>query len=439
MEQLDVLAVDRELRRCSERWIGFRRALKRGETPLGDPFRASRSVCGRATFQQLGELASDPVAPALRRWVYRFTEQRLNQSWLVTIAEQRRQELHSLSEPEQGRFSFREMQLGALRHSALRSEWSAQALKHAATIHQSVAELWARRQEIAVRLSLSSPDAMWAPVGGLYELADEWLRVTEDLWQTKPELPLRSWLEQALATEAEVEWPSRLTPRSMLNLFAESRLLESLELDPGPLPETLAPASTVRALARLGAAFRDAGAPRDQPFSIAHDAFGLERRCYGVLFALLPMNREFLRRRLAASKPASASARRALGVSLLIETRVAALRVLLRRAALRGEKAFKETFEADGYRACRTPLPAHAAGAFIQLHQDDLQRFVGLFLGALRQRELVEAHDEDWFRNPRAIDQLRSEAALPPEFHASEQRLELGRSALFEWLREAVD
>src|SRR5690606_30878220 len=146
-----------------------------------------------------------------------------------------------------------------------------------------------------------------------------------------------------------------------------------------------------------------------------------------------------LRRRLAASKPASASARRALGVSLLIETRVAALRVLLRRAALRGEKAFKETFEADGYRACRTPLPAHAAGAFIQLHQDDLQRFVGLFLGALRQRELVEAHDEDWFRNPRAIDQLRSEAALPPEFHASEQRLELGRSALFEWLREAVD
>jgi len=54
------------------------------------------------------------------------------------------------------------------------------------------------------------------------------------------------------------------------------------------------------------------------------------------------------------------------------------------------------------------------AGVWLRLRNDDAQRFLAVALAARRFTSLVEDHDEDWFRNPRAIERLRSEAQLPP-------------------------
>jgi hypothetical protein len=45
-------------------------------------------------------------------------------------------------------------------------------------------------------------------------------------------------------------------------------------------------------------------------------------------------------------------------------------------------------------------------------------------LAAESDRRLSDAHDEDWFRNPRAIEQLRAEAMQPPATNVDADTLE---------------
>lgn len=426
MDDLDTLAVDRELRKCCERWVGFRRALQAGQIPVSDPFAPARRILGRQTFYELGELKSDPIAPALRRWVYRLTEQRVNMDIMCELSQRLRREEHPIAEPEDGRFTLATMLTQGLGVGPKPALWLGQALKHTERVQEVVLQLWERRQELAVRLALPSPDALSAPCEKLDEHAERWLVESEAPWQTPALLSAPQLIQQALGDPAKLEWPARLAPRVLLEFFSDSRLLEGLELNPGRLPRAVAPTSYMRALSRLGAAFVDANAPKDQPFSIAHDAYGLERRRHGALFGLLLMNPEFLRRRLGAGRESATEARRSLGTSLLIASRIAALRVILRRAALRGQKALLESFEEQSVRACRVELPRRTAGVFVRLHEDDQARFAGLLLGAATNQRLIESHDEDWFRNPRAIDQLRSEAALPPRFDADPEELTRG-------------
>jgi hypothetical protein len=395
-------------------------------------------VLGRRAFYELGELKSDPIAPAVKRWVYRLTAERVTSDLLVELSQRLRREEHPLSEPDDGRYTLATMLRRGIGAGPKPALWLGQALKHTERVHELVLQLWERRQELAARLSLPSPDAISAPCAEFYEHAERWISDTEAPWQTPALITPAALVQQALGDAGALEWPARLAPRTLLDFFADSRLLEGLDLDPGRLPEGLGPTSYMRALARLGAAFLDASAPRDQPFAIAHDAYGLDRRRHGALFALVLMNPEFLRRRLGAGKDAIKSAQRSFGTSLLIASRIAALRVLLRRAALTGGKAFLETFEEQSVRVCRVDLPRRTAGVFIRLHDDDPQRFAGLCLGARMLSRLTEEHDEDWFRNPRAIDQLRSEAALPPAFHTDPEALTQGASLLSGILNRSV-
>lgn len=438
MEAVDPLAVDREVRKCAERWRTFRRTLQAGETPILDPFAASRWALGRTTLNQLAELKSDPIAPSLLRWVYRLTEQRVNRDLLVEISGRLRRDEHAVEGPEAGRYTVSSMLHRGLVEGPQQRAWLKQTLAHAGATHEAVVHLWERRQELSGRLGFTSPDEVSAPSENLSERAERWITDTEELWQARPSLELSDLLGQAMGSASSLDWPARLSPRSLLGLFADTRLFEGLQLDPGRLPEGLSPTSYMRALARLGAAFVDATAPRDQPFCIAHDAFGLERRRHGALLALLFMNGEFLRRRLGGSKNGVLAARRSLATSLLVATRLAAFRVLLRQAALRGGKRLEETFDSELPRVCRVELPRPAAGVFIRLHEDDPQRFAGTLLGAHSTLLLTDNHDEDWFRNPRAIDQLRSEAQRPPEHHAGEVELDSGARVLQDVIREAL-
>ena len=74
-----------------------------------------------------------------------------------------------------------------------------------------------------------------------------------------------------------------------------------------------------------------------------------------------------------------------------------------------------------------------------RIHVDDGSRFAGVLLAAGQHAQWRDEHDEDWFRNPRAADQLRSEAELSPEITCSTADLEAGTRALRDALLEALD
>jgi hypothetical protein len=72
------------------------------------------------------------------------------------------------------------------------------------------------------------------------------------------------------------------------------------------------------------------------------------------------------------------------------------------------------------------------------LGEEDTQRFAGLLLAFERHQKLVQAHDEDWFKNPRASDQLLSEAALPPQTQLDSGEIERSADAAYAALAGAL-
>jgi hypothetical protein len=138
----------------------------------------------------------------------------------------------------------------------------------------------------------------------------------------------------------------------------------------------------------------------------------------------------FARRALGLGGERLTTHRRAMAQAVLFESRAAALRVLCRAPALRGRSALREAFEEQIARAFRVHVRPDAAGALFRLHADDLQRFAGLLLAAGDAARLRERHEEDWYRNPRAVEQLRDEAKLSPERTTTEDALKVGADAL---------
>ena len=251
--------------------------------------------------------------------------------------------------------------------------------------------LWQRRAELAERAGLSSADEIELVCPEVFALAEAWLSRTQDLAESElPRRELGPLIDVALGLEATEGWPARITPRTLEQLFAGTRLLEGLDLDPGRLPETIAPASFLRALRRVGAAFADATAPRHQPFALAHDLTGFGAASSARSSALLPVLPAFARHRLALGRDRARRHVRALGRALLVESRVLALKVLLRPARSPARAPWPK-------RSRRGSIARSAAGivgvlphAFLRLHVDDSQRFAG----ALRAPARHESPDE---------------------------------------------
>jgi len=439
LEELDLLALDRELGEAVRRWRLWRRKLRQGEGFDEHPLYSHSRVSGRSVFGRLLELEQDPLAAPLRRWVYRLAEQRFNHAPLALLERARRVETRAVDEPERGRFTMSALLRRALTERGQRSAWLEALIQQAEPLTNLAALVWERRAELAERFGLVSADALELPSPETFAVAEAFLERSADLmWSEIGRGDAGRLLETALAETAREGWPSRIVPRTLSELFSDTRLLEALELDPGPFPPAIAPASYLRALGRLGAAWADATAPKRQPFAIAHDAYGLRRYTHGALFAGLPLGAVFLRRKLGLGQERARDHARALGRSLLIAARLAALRVLLRSAAQRSRAAYEEAFEAESERVLGISIPGRAAGALIRLEPDDPQRFCGLLLAARKTAELVSEHDEDWFRNPRAIDRLRSEAELSPETSVERATLDMASELAFSALCEVA-
>jgi hypothetical protein len=289
-----------------------------------------------------------------------------------------------------------------------------------------------RRGEFARRLGLESPHAIESSTDDAPATA---AALAGRLRERVAELELGSlqgWLQGALGEDVRAAWPGRLNGPRLLDFFRDGDLFRGLELRPRTLPTAVGAASFMLGFGRLGSAWFEAQVPRDQPFCIARDPYRLDEHTASYLFALLPLNPTFLTRRLDVGRDAMTDIRRRLAQLWALELSATALRVRLRAAAFDSEVRLRESFEERCELDLGVRLPQSLAGVFFRLRSEDEQRFLGLLMAADLERRLTDAHDEDWFRNPRAIEQLRADAKLPPKTRLEKAQVE---SALAETLR----
>jgi hypothetical protein len=210
-------------------------------------------------------------------------------------------------------------------------------------------------------------------------------------------------------------FPAHLAPAALSDWFRETRLLEAVNLRTFNWPKPLAGSSFGVALDRFGTAWQRALAPRNQPFVVAYDPLGLGENTTGWLFANLLANPAFQRRNLGGAQTKQRDVNRFWGFVGLHELRLRAVRVLARQAVQLDYRERPKALEHLSERAWGEPLGRNLLGVLPQLRAADPQRLCAIGLATTRAESLTEAHNEDWFRNPRAIDELRSTAAIPPE------------------------
>jgi hypothetical protein len=426
VRELSPFELDREVARVVPRARAAYRAMRAGrEVTLSVP----DVLRDPETIERVASDAADPIAEPLLRWLY----------WLelMTRALPRegarlrsyQHERHAIDTPLAGHFSWRELLGHALRDASRRPRLLEVLLERGDGLRDSLKRLYELRAELPrfggkVRAELEQAHP------GAASFARDLLERSRDATASLGLRSLSEVLEVGLAHAADDGWPRQVTLRSLHDLLGSTDWLSGLRLDTGALPATLAPASFARGLLRLGAAWSDALAPTSQPFAVAHDAFGATRARHGALFAGLLTSPVFLKRALGLGTARSVAHARALSGSALLFVRQLALRVLLDEPALQGPRALLEAHQELGASAFGFELPPSSAGLLFRPRLGDAQRLCGALLAAARAEELRDEHDEDWFRNPRAIEQLRAEARLTPEPTELEGQLERGARAL---------
>jgi hypothetical protein len=425
----DPFAIDRRLREAARARVSWRRALRQG---AGEEHRFT-TVGAFASAELVRELReaspSDPLAPALCRWAYHLHLEHATHDLVAQRERALYAERRPIMAPESGKFTLAEIRDAALAdEKGARSGWFAALFANAALAGEFELRRWERRVELANALGDASPDATPLPTGRIVELAREFLHETRDAMAELGAQSLANLVEVALARGTAASWPSRLTLRSLAELFDEAKWLEGVALDAVELPRVLGASSFLRGLVGFGAALRTALASPSLPFAVAHDPSDLPGKTLGGLFALVPFGESFAQRKLGVSRARLRDHQRDLRRALLVGSRGLALRVLLRAPTLAGAEALRSAYSERVFEAIGVELPASAAAVLFRSRVSDPERFAGLLLAAERARELRDVHDEDWYRNPRAVDELRETSRELVLNDAREASLERGRS-----------
>lgn len=431
MAILDPMAVSRELGSVAEAAEEWCARMRSEPDPLDDPFGPHRVLLGREQYREIeGFPADDPLRAPLLRWTYALMEQRINRKWLARTHQLRHRALHAITAPTRGEFTLNELVHAVVAEPLRRRGWWEALSECAAEASSAERMLWQRRAHIASELGLQSFDTLTAPSPEDERLAEQHLMDCESmLVEFRREAPFE-WLETPLDPTAGEWFPARLNERVLADWFREGRMLEGLELRTWSLPRAIGPSSFVRALDELGREWRRAGAPRRQPFVVAHDPLELSNHSFGACFASLLLEPSFLERRLGLARQRQRDPRRRLARVVVIEWAVRALKVLLRAAALRVPGDLPEIFIELVSRHLGPQVTPALALVWLRVHSNTPQRFAAVALGHALARRLREQHDEDWFRHPRAIEELRAEAALSPRVEVDAAELEASGNQL---------
>lgn len=437
--ELDPVSLDRQIGRAARHYELWRQALPDEPDSEDDPLQPFRGVSRRTTFndvQGLGE--TDPLRGYLSRWLLCLAERRVNAPLTRALVLRRRVQQWPLRDVSLPEATLEQTLQQALRNPVRSQPWLQQLLQHGPALLDAVALSWERRSELARRWGFASWEQASGPGVDARAVAEQWLQRTQDIIDELDMPTLPRWLEVSLANGATAEWPAHLNARSLIGLFAGTPMLTVLTWDSSALPQRLAPASFVRGLWQLGEHWARASAPADQFFVVAREPFELHEQRHGALFAQLASAAPFLRHQLGCSGDKLLQSRRALQLSLLLHSRALAFRVLQAGAALEGRAALRETFADEARRCLGVPLRPEACGVLFAPRLGDEQRFIATLLAAEHETQLVEVHDEDWFRNPRAVEQVQAEVALPPRAQIEQELCERAATQLHQRILGAL-
>lgn len=434
----DPLSIDRRIRDVARSLQSFRAALREGRGN-DHAFELAGRRISLELLQTLADAPSDPLAPALLRAAHRLYEARALAELEHEHAAALRLERHPLDEPERGRFTLAALLARSLADTSGRRSAFLRAL---ATCASHASDLVLRRAErlAEVRGSLAKlvPPALDLPGEAVLELVPALLERTADAYRTLAPHSLGDLFELGLGRDSRASWPARLTARSVAELLDEGAWLAHVSPEPFAVPPALGASSFLRALFGFGASLRAALASPSMPFALARDPYGLERATLGALFAWLPTKESFARRRLSVTAASMADHRRSLARVLLVTSREAALRMALRAPSLSGGSSLLRAYSELGEQILGVELHPSLLGAVFTPRSGDAQRFAALLLAAALDQRLTETHDEDWFRNPRAIEDLRESARAPAPTIADKDELELGARLLTGWLSASL-
>jgi hypothetical protein len=276
----------------------------------------------------------------------------------------------------------------------------------------------AKRVEVARRLGaahpwqlLGMPEAatMRAAARRLLDATDDVARATQK--EIAPEVRgIAPVVVAGMGREASEGWPARLTPRWLEELFGAR--LGGLRLELPPLPPALGSASFVRALQAFGFAVRLAATPGSMPFALAREPGSRAAHRLGFVFAALAADPEWQARSLGIGMRTARHQARVLARTALLDARLHAARLLLGDDIL-PEPGPADLFDEMSERLFGGGLDARLRGAWPAVREDEPARLVALLEARPLLHGLRNRFDLDWFRNPRAWEDLFQAAAGP--------------------------
>ncbi|MFO7181071.1 MAG: hypothetical protein DIU78_020385 [Pseudomonadota bacterium] len=412
MLAVDPFALDRSLARAAAQHRRFLNALAYGDA-RDHAFELLPSGIDRGALAELRRAApEDPFAAAAARWAEFLLVEHAAIAERRAAAHALRREPCVVDQPEHTRLPRIDVHARILADAARRDGWIEAYTRLAPPLSSRRLALFERLAE--TRSALHGEGSISEHVRAVLDAGNAFVAQMRDALRELGLKNLSTFIDRGLGRDVSAEWPVRLTPRRLAEWFHEGGWLRGLSPDAESFPGVLGASSVLRGLYRFGRALHDAGASSRLPFVLAHDPAERRARSFGALFALLPIDRPFAERRLSVSRARFADYARGLGRVIALGAHLFVLRARLAAAAERGATAYRGTFEESVPQVLGFELPPVLAGAlFVDEH--GVASLEGLFLAANKAASLVETYDEDWFRNPRAIEELRSELESPPE------------------------
>lgn len=413
---IELHALDRDVATAKRLVAAFHGELREpDEERVGPPPLASiRKVSRRELHEELGGLATDPWARALRGWVAYLTLERVTARDHLRAAELRHARAHRTERGEL--VSLDELVESVLLRPREPARAAAELVEAARPLRRAArfaSARWVEAASLLEGLDLAALEHPGSTREALGQAAGEMLASTDAL---RPSAGARPWWElvsEGFGREAGEGWPVAPNARWIEGIFHGSVLVEGLRPSLPPLPRAIGASSFARALACFGRALVDVDLPLG-PFAMGRRPFEPLSARRAALFASLVAEPSFHRHVLGLGRSASREQARRAASSLVVHLRHLAARVHAFDAfiELDEDEAMHAHAEAT-LRALGSSVPGALAGVVLRYPRGLRLEWQGILLGVLDRSALRDQHDEDWWRNPRAHEALRHEHAQP--------------------------
>ncbi|MBM4376692.1 MAG: hypothetical protein FJ095_16540 [Deltaproteobacteria bacterium] len=427
MDLEDWPRLDRTLARALEGWRRRTSELSRLTAPLDVAHNFEARMLAESPMPEalvheevvhaVRERSDDPLVAALRPWVETLWVEGVVYDARVeaAVAWGALREVRGRSE----RVSARGLRLEALAgpHPSVRARAAEDFLSIANEVSAASLRFVERRLEREALVGhdcrwLATPDvAAREPSAGTVasRLAAQLLDATDELGA---ELCAHAWEETARAamvTGSRDGWPVRPTPRWLKGVLGGDGMMRGLRLSPPRAPSVVGAMSYARALGSLAMRILEASRTPATPVSMHQHPNGSRRHARRALFSSVVGEVSFAERVLGLSRVRAREHRRAFARGIALSLRFDALRVLSGAALTSGVSRGREVFLEVSHRVLARDVPGSLLAVLPTLRPGDGAALTGALLAGAQRRELIERHDEDWYRNPRAHAELRAE------------------------------